>query len=613
MRKRLICFALACNMLFPFSAIQALAEGPETIPVGMEENQVSEETDAEEKTDDGDETFDQNTNEIHVIRGFGDFDIQGHYISVTEDGKPDEEELIAQMPKTLEVFLDNSTTTVSIPVSWACVEDYDHSEYYYYQFSPCFDPELYELDPSIDILKDAPYIGVFFQNEDENSYSSYALTSDSLGTGATGNKNEPIIFEYLVNEKGVNVAAVCGILANLKAESDFRPNNLQNSCESKLGTDEEYTAKVDSGEYINFADDSAGYGLCQWTSSGRKKKLLEFAQSRGCSIADMEMQLDFMMEELKSYSKVYDAISSAELSGDGAYDVGYAFCYYYEAPANKENSAVSRGNQARDTYWEYYKDFIDDDNPEPGEQIADADYTGLTMYHDELYYARDGVWDSSYTGLADYQGTTYYVQYGQVDQSFTGLVEQDGIVYYVENGRTKPDFTGIVYLDDKGYYIVDGIWASDCTSLVKYDDIWYYIVDGVLADDYTGLVKYYSTWYYVEKGVLNWDYTGLTKYYSTWYYVEKGVLNWDYTGLTKYYSTWYYVEKGVLNWDYTGLLKYYSTWYYVERGVLNWDYTGLVKYYSTWYYVRNGVLDRNFSGTVIWEGKTYTVKNGVVV
>ena len=501
------------------------------------------------------------------------FDIQDHYLYITKNEKWDEEKLIGQMPETLEVYLDNASEIVSIPVSWYCVGDNFDTDLYYYQFSPCFDQESFKLNPSIDLLKDAPYIGVFV-GENKN-YQSYALDNASAGKGVTGIANETRIFEYLTKEKGINVAAACGILVNLYAESSFMPNNLQNSFEGILGyTDVTYTEAVDSGEYTNFTGDSAGYGICQWSGSSRKSNLLAYAQSRGTSIADLEMQLDFMIEEVKSYSTVYRHITNAELTGDGAYDVAYYWCYYYEVPANKETKSVSRGNLAKDTYWEYYKQFIDYKDLEPGDSIAEDGYTGLTEYNNELYYAQDGVWDASYTGFAVYDNNYYYVQDGYVDQSRTGFVEQDGITYYIEGGKTKPEYTGIVYFENKGYYLVDGIWESDFSSLVLDNGIWYYIENGMLAEDYTGLVKYYSTWYYVERGVLNWNYTGLTQYYSTWYYVEKGVLNWNYTGLTQYYSTWYYVEKGVLNWNYTGLVKYYSTWYYVEKGVLNWNYTG---------------------------------------
>lgn len=113
--------------------------------------------------------------------------------------------------------------------------------------------------------------------------------------------NQKRIFDLLV-AKGFSPEAACGILANLQAESACRANNAQDSGNRRVGmTDEEYTKAVDSGSYTNFAHDSIGYGLCQWTYWSRKKALLDFAQARGCSIADEGMQVDYLIRELASY------------------------------------------------------------------------------------------------------------------------------------------------------------------------------------------------------------------------------------------------------------------------------------------------------------------------
>lgn len=63
-------------------------------------------------------------------------------------------------------------------------------------------------------------------------------------------------------------------------------------------------AAVDSGAYSNFVHDSAGYGLAQWTYWSRKESLLNFARKTSASIGSLEMQLDFMIRELKGYAAV---------------------------------------------------------------------------------------------------------------------------------------------------------------------------------------------------------------------------------------------------------------------------------------------------------------------
>lgn len=114
--------------------------------------------------------------------------------------------------------------------------------------------------------------------------------------------NEKIIWDFL--SQTFNPYAVAGIMGNLYAESALKPTNLQGSYEKKLGyNDTEYTAAVDNGTYKNFIKDSAGYGLAQWTYWSRKQKLLNYAQETKRSIGDLQMQLEFLVYELKNSYK----------------------------------------------------------------------------------------------------------------------------------------------------------------------------------------------------------------------------------------------------------------------------------------------------------------------
>lgn len=99
---------------------------------------------------------------------------------------------------------------------------------------------------------------------------------------------------------GLSEAGAAGLMGNLKAESDLEPENLQNSFEEKLGyNDSGYTSAVDFGSYAHFADDGAGYGLAQWTYPTRKAALLAFAKSQKKSVGDLDLQLDFLVKELR--------------------------------------------------------------------------------------------------------------------------------------------------------------------------------------------------------------------------------------------------------------------------------------------------------------------------
>ena len=136
--------------------------------------------------------------------------------------------------------------------------------------------------------------------------------------------------------QGLTEDGVYGLMANLYVESGFRSNNLQNSYVEKLGlSDEEYTAKVDSGEYDEFIIDHAGYGLCQWTFWSRKEDLLTFVKSRGASIGDETAQLEYLMDELtRKYPTVLNLLKSSHDERECAIRVMLDF----ERPANQSEA-----------------------------------------------------------------------------------------------------------------------------------------------------------------------------------------------------------------------------------------------------------------------------------
>lgn len=180
----------------------------------------------------------RNDENVDIITGFAEFDIVENYLHIDNRNRPSKEELIAQMPGMLSVYLNFETEPTNIDVNWECIEvDYETTEFYYYQFSPVWD-ERYVLLEGIDRDVNAPYIGVVC--EDDANYGIALLSEVSTN-------NESYIYDYLTQTMGLNVAAACGVLINIECESSFRPNNLQNSYESKLGyTDESYTAAANN-------------------------------------------------------------------------------------------------------------------------------------------------------------------------------------------------------------------------------------------------------------------------------------------------------------------------------------------------------------------------------
>ena len=154
-----------------------------------------------------------------------------------------------------------------------------------------------------------------------------------------GSTNEEKIWNYLKGN-GLNDCGTAGLMGNLQAESGLNSKNIQNSFEKKLGfTDESYTMAVDSGTYKNFVRDSAGYGIAQWTFWSRKQSLMNFATSRKSSIGDLEMQLDFLMEELK---KSYPAVLSVLRTSKTVRGASNAVLLQFEKPADKGGSVQEK-------------------------------------------------------------------------------------------------------------------------------------------------------------------------------------------------------------------------------------------------------------------------------
>jgi hypothetical protein len=163
---------------------------------------------------------------------------------------------------------------------------------------------------------------------------------------------------------GMTPAGACGLIGNLEAESDgFYPNRVEYLClrrlkeNGKAYTDDTYTAAVDSGnisceEFLHpLSGKQYGYGLAQWTSPSRKSGLYTLAKEKGVSIADEDMQLEFLLSELENtYSSVLKTLKTAT-SIRTASDV---VLKKFEQPADT-GEAVCAGRAARgqafyDTY-----------------------------------------------------------------------------------------------------------------------------------------------------------------------------------------------------------------------------------------------------------------------
>ena len=247
---------------------------------------------------------------------------------------------------------------------------------------------------------------------------------------ARAQSNEEAAFFYLTDTLGFNVAAACGIMANIRHESNFHPGSMGGG---------------------------GSYGICQWLG-GRRSAMEYYCYDHGFSDDSLYGQLSFRTHELRTrYPGTYNYLMNVENSSDGAYNAAYEFCYNYERPGDRRGQSNSRGRLAAGTYWYRYQIYAYD-------MWLDTDkgrvyhYTDGTVHHgwldldgDRYYLDQDGILKY---GLFSTEGNTYFADEEGILQY--GWQEIAGNTYYFDEktgamhiGWTEVDGR-MVFLDTNG-------------------------------------------------------------------------------------------------------------------------------------------------------------------
>lgn len=165
---------------------------------------------------------------------------------------------------------------------------------------------------------------------------------------------------------GMTPEGACGLIGNLEAESDgFVSNRVEYLClqrlkeNGKVYTHESYTAAVDSGkisaeEFLHpLPGNQYGYGLAQWTSPTRKAGLYNLAHKKGVSIADEDMQIEFLLKELETdYSHVLKVLKSTQSIRKAS---DYVLKHFEQPADTSEAVCVSRAARGQKFYENYVK------------------------------------------------------------------------------------------------------------------------------------------------------------------------------------------------------------------------------------------------------------------
>ena len=155
--------------------------------------------------------------------------------------------------------------------------------------------------------------------------NKYCSEADPLFT------NKVNTYRLLRRITGLNNAAVSGIMASLQEETGdtFDPD-------------------------IHQWGGGPGYGLCQWTTEGRKNGLYNYPEVCGYAYDTLECQVRYLLYELETmFPKLLTELREVPDNQDGAYRAGYRFCKVFEAPRDLEGCSNSRAAKATNYFAEY--------------------------------------------------------------------------------------------------------------------------------------------------------------------------------------------------------------------------------------------------------------------
>lgn len=122
------------------------------------------------------------------------------------------------------------------------------------------------------------------------------------------------------------------MMGNWQCESGLEPNRLQGDFSPYRTVSKDYVRRIENFQLQRdqFAHDSKGFGLAQWTFYSRKQALWDMWHKSGLSIASAELQVKFALHELKTD---YSALLSYLCQTNDLYEATARICREFERPA----------------------------------------------------------------------------------------------------------------------------------------------------------------------------------------------------------------------------------------------------------------------------------------
>ncbi len=158
--------------------------------------------------------------------------------------------------------------------------------------------------------------------------------NNSTGAALVGADNPSKIWNYFI-AKGLKQEQVAGIMGNFQQESGFRPTAQQDRSSDP------------------FPKNTVGFGIAQWTFTGRQQPLVNLANSKNLPATDLGVQLDYVWQELTgSFSNALRNLKNTNSVSDAT----FAFHRDYEISADTLQMIQGRIKFGQEIFDKYKSD-----------------------------------------------------------------------------------------------------------------------------------------------------------------------------------------------------------------------------------------------------------------
>lgn len=196
-----------------------------------------------------------------------------------------------------------------------------------------------------------------------------------LKQGGDALSYEQTIYDTL-RQCGLSQAGALGVIGNWYCESNCEPNRVQGDFSSYRSLSKQYVADITSGRITReqFAHDSKGFGIAQWTFYSRKYALYDYWKLSGRALDDVVMQTVFAMSELQSG---YAPLLSFLQTTNDIFTATSRVCREFERPA--VNNIDARFAAAQRIKSEINLDGKSETEPEPKPKPEPISEHGLKL------------------------------------------------------------------------------------------------------------------------------------------------------------------------------------------------------------------------------------------